>query len=263
MLEAIAREGLLPFKYIVADCLYGNSPTFLNAVDACVGITALVAIPSETRCWIQRPRTEEKSSRYKGAAHTKRVVGEPVSAPSTVAMLAAHLPASSWYRRQVSEGTKGPMEYAFARQRVTLCKDGLPERTVWLVVKRTVGAEPSYAYAISNAPASTPLSTFVWLSGLRWAVEQCFEESKTELGMDHYEVRKYTGWHHQMLMTMLAHFFLWHLKLRLGEKSACVDGIATADVVRRRVTAADSDGGCRARAGRVDPAAQPQGLPCT
>jgi SRSO17 transposase len=243
MLEAIAREGLLPFKYIVADCLYGNSPTFLDAVDACVGITALVAIPSETRCWLQRPRTEEKSYRYRGAAHTKWVVGEPVSAPSTVATLAAHLPASSWYRRQVSEGTKGPIEYEFARQRVTLCKDGLPERTVWLVIKRTLSAEPAYAYAISNAPASTPLRTFVWLSGLRWAVEQCFEDSKTELGMDHYEVRKYTGWHHQMLMTMLAHFFLWHLKLRLGKKSPRVDGLAAADVVRRRVTATGSDRG--------------------
>ena len=46
---------------------------------------------------------------------------------------------------------------------MTLCKEGLPDRTVWLVIKRTLGAAPSYAYAISNAPASTPLSTFVWL----------------------------------------------------------------------------------------------------
>jgi SRSO17 transposase len=53
---------------------------------------------------------------------------------------------------------------------------------------------------------STPWRTFVWLSGVRWAIEQCFEEGKTELGMDHYEVRKYTGWHHHMLTTMLAHF---------------------------------------------------------
>ena len=112
-------------------------------------------------------------------------MAEPESTPSMVATVAASLPASSWYRRQVSEGTKGPITYEFARQRVTLCKDGLPDRTVWLVIKRTVGAEPSYAYAISHAPASTPLRTFVWLSGLRWAVEQCFEEGKTELGMDH------------------------------------------------------------------------------
>lgn len=243
MLQAIAQEGLLPFKYIVADCLYGNSPTFLDAIDACVGITALVAIPSETRCWLQRPQTEEKRYRYKGEARSKRMVVAPDSAPSMVATLATRLPASSWYRRQVSEGTKGPIEYEFARQRVTLCKDGLPERTVWLVIKRTLGAEPSYAYAISNAPASTPLRTFVWLSGLRWAVEQCFEESKTELGMDHYEVRKYAGWHHHMLMTMLAHFFLWHLKLRLGKKSPRIDGLAAADVVGRRITATGSDRG--------------------
>ena len=45
MLQAIAQEGLLPFKYVVADCLYGNSPDFLDAVDACVGVTTFVAIP--------------------------------------------------------------------------------------------------------------------------------------------------------------------------------------------------------------------------
>jgi len=126
--------------------------------------------------------------------------------------------------------------YEFARQRVTLCKDGLPERTLWLVIKRTVGAEPAYAYYSSNAPASTPWRTFVWLSGLRWAVEQCFEEGKTELGMAHYEVRKYPGWHHHMLTTMLAHFFLWHLKLRLGKKSPGADGVTTAAASRSGIT---------------------------
>src|SRR5215813_13996637 len=238
MLQAITHEGLLPFKYLVADCLYGNSPDFLDALDACVGVTAFVAIPSETRCWFQRPPTAEHTYRYKGKAHAKRVVVDTAPDACTVAAVAAHLPASKWYRRTVSEGTKGPIEYAFARQRVTLCKEGLPERTVWLVIKRTVGTTPVYSYYISNAPVSTPWRTFVWLSGVRWAIEQCFEEGKTELGMDHYEVRKYPGWHHHMLTTMLAHFFLWHLKLRLGKKSPGTDGVATADVVGRRVTAA-------------------------
>jgi SRSO17 transposase len=257
MLEAIAHEGLLPFKYIVADCLYGNSPTFLDAIDACVGSTAFVAIPSETRCWLQRPRTADKRYRYKGEVRAKRVVVAPDSAPSMVATVAASLPASSWYRRKVSEGTKGPIVYEFARQRVTLCKEGLPDRTVWLVIKRTLGAAPSYAYAISNAPASTPLSTFVWLSGLRWAVEQCFAEGKTELGMDHYEVRKYAGWHHHMLTTMLAHFFLWHLKLHVGEKSASSHRVAGTDPVGSRLTPADVYGRRRAGVHRVGAAAQP------
>src|SRR5882724_5207372 len=232
MLHALTQEGLLPFKYVVADCLYCNSPDFLDAVDACVGVTALVAISSETRCWLQRPQTADRGYTYKGEARSKRVVVGPEHAPRTVAALAAHLPASCWYQRKVSEGTKGPIVYAFARQRVTLCKEGLPERTVWLVIKRTLGADPVYSYAISNAPASTPLRTLVWLSGVRWAIEQCFEEGKTELGMAQYEVRKYTGWHHHMLLTMLAHFFLWHLKGRLGEKSTSADGVAAPPVIR-------------------------------
>jgi SRSO17 transposase len=229
MLQAIAHEGLLPFKYVVADCLYGQSPDFLDAVDACVGITTFVAIAADTRCWLQRPRTAQQPYRYKGEERSKRVVVAPAQDACTVATLATQVPASRWYQRTVSEGTKGPLAYAFARQRVTLCKDGLPERTVWLVIKRTLGAEPTYSYYISNAPASTSLGTFVWLSGLRWAIEQCFEEGKTELGMAHYEVRKYPGWHHHMLTTMLAHFLLWRLKLRLGKKSSGADGVPATD----------------------------------
>jgi len=238
MLQSIRQEGILPFRYIVADSVYGNSPDFLAALDVCVGTTALVALSSETRCWPQRPTTQEKAYRYKGEERAQRQLLPTALPPQSVAALAATLPAWQWYRRTVSEGTKGPIAYDFARHRVTLCKDGLPERTVWLVIKRTRGPEPTYAYAISNAPASTPFRTLVWLSGIRWAVEQCFEEGKTELGMAHYEVRKYAGWQHHMLLTMLAHFFLWHLKGRLGKKSASADGVAAPPVIRSRVTPA-------------------------
>lgn len=241
MLQVIAHEGLLPFKYLVADCLYGNSPDFWDAVEACVGVTAFVATSAETRCWLHRPLTMDTTYTYKGEVRAKRRVVAADPSPCTVATVAARLPASSWYQRTVSEGTKGPITYAFARQRVTLCKEGLPARSVWLVIKRTLGAAPTYAYYLSNAPGSTPLRTFVWLSGLRWAVEQCFEEGKTELGMAHYEVRKYPGWHHHMLMTMLAHFFLWHLKIRLGKKSARADGIAAAEIIGRRLALAYRD----------------------
>jgi SRSO17 transposase len=113
--------------------------------------------------------------------------------------------------RKVSQGAKGPIEYEFTKRQVTLCGHGLPTETVWLVIKRTAGAPPSYGGYISNAPGRTRLPLFVWLSGLRWAIEQGFEEATTELGMDQYEVRKYPGWHHHLLTTMLAHFFLWHL----------------------------------------------------
>jgi hypothetical protein len=162
---------------------------------------------------------------------SKRVLAPSAEAALTVQALAQSLSPHAWYRRKVSEGTKGAIEYEFARKRVTLCKDGLPDRTVWLVIKRSLGANPSYWYSISNAPESAPLRLFVWLSGMRWAIEQSFEETKTELGMDHYEVRQYSGWHHHMLTCMLAHFFLWHLKIRLGKKSTGTHGIAGTDLI--------------------------------
>jgi SRSO17 transposase len=96
MLQALTQAGLLPFQYLVADCLYGNSPAFLNAVDACVGVTACVAIPAETRCWLQRPRTEAKTYTDKGDVRSKQVVVAATDAPCSVAVLAARLPASSW-----------------------------------------------------------------------------------------------------------------------------------------------------------------------
>jgi SRSO17 transposase len=239
MLRIIRNEGRLPFKYIVADCLYGNSPDFLEALDTCVGVTSLMSIPADTRGWLQRPSTLDKTYTYKGQVRTKRVLAPLAESALTVDALAQRLSPSSWYRRTVSEGTKGPIAYAFARKRVTLGKEGLPERTVWLVIKRTLGASPTYAYYISNAPESTPLRLFVWLSGIRWAIEQCFEETKTELGMAHYEVRTYRGWQHHMLTTILAHFFLWHLKIRLGKKSPRADGVTATDLAGSGVAAAN------------------------
>jgi SRSO17 transposase len=225
MLRALRDEGVLPFTYVVADCLYGNSPEFLAAVDEAVGTIFFVSIPADTRCWLPSPVMATKQYRYKGEKRTKRVVAATAKEPVTVETVAKSLHDGFWYQRNVSEGTKGPIQYEFTKRQVTLCRDGLPARTVWLVMKRTRGENPSYWYSISNAPLSARLPLFVWLSGLRWAIEQCFEETKTDLGMDQYEVRKYPGWHHHMLSTMLAHFFLWHLHIRLGKKSTCYYGV--------------------------------------
>lgn len=212
MVRALSEAGQVPFRYVVVDGLDGNIPDLLDAMATCVGITAVVAIAGDTRCWLHAPETEDKTYRYKGTVRSKRVVVASAPAPSSVAALAASLPASSWYRRQVSDRTQGPMEYEFARTRITLCQDGLPGRAVWLIIRRTLGPKPWSVYFISNAPASTPLSRLVALSGMGGTVSQCVAEGNTELGMSHYEVRKYPGWHHHMLTTMLAHFFLWRLK---------------------------------------------------
>lgn len=219
MLEKIVREGVIPFRYLAADTIYGSSPEFLDAVEKVPGVTYLVSLPRDTLCWLQEPATLEKAYRYGGKQRTKRILAEIEKKPVTFEKIAKGTNDYFWYRCTVSEGTKGPLIYEFMKRRVVLAKDGQSDRTVWLIVRRTIGAGATYSYFISNAGRSARLKTFVWLSGVRWAIEQCFEESKSDLGMDHYELRKFPGWRHHMLTCMLAHFFLWHMRIRLGEKS--------------------------------------------
>jgi len=220
MLNALGNEDVLPFKYVLADSLYGVSPEFISAVEALPGKTYFVSVPKDTLCWLKRPMTITKEYRWGGKKRTKTVLAAPDSKPLAVEDLAKNMNDYFWYRRKVSEGTKGPIVYEFTRRQVILSAAGLPKKAVWLLIRRTLGDDPQYSYFISNAMASTRLNTLVWLSGLRWAIEQCFHETKTELGMDHYEVRKFPGWHHHIITCMLAHFFLWHLKIRIGKKSA-------------------------------------------
>jgi SRSO17 transposase len=226
LLKEVTEGGQIPFRFIVADSTYGNSPDFIDAVDGLTGRTYLVSMPDDTFCWLKRPLVVKKEYRFKGEIRSKFLLKDPEKDPVSFETIARNLNTYFWYRRKVSEGTKGPIEYEFTKRRVVLSRAGLPAREVWLIVRRTLDASPTYSYFISNAGLSARLKLFVWLSGMRWAIEQCFEETKTELGMGHYEVRTFPGWIHHMMTCMLAHFFLWHIKLRLGKKSASHYSIA-------------------------------------
>ena len=225
MLRNLSGEKLIPFKYVLADSIYA-SPEFIEAAESIVGVAYFIQVPENTPCWLQNPLTVEKKYNYRGQDRAKKVLSDKAKKPISVKALANSINDFFWYRRKVSEGTKGPIEYEFTKRRVVLSHHGLPKKTVWLVIRRTLNKDPEYSFYISNAPLSTRLKIFVWLSGLRWSIEQCFEETKTELGMDQYEVRKFPGWNHHILTCMLAHYFLWHLKIRLGKKSTSYYAIA-------------------------------------
>jgi SRSO17 transposase len=226
MLIEIAEQKQLPFRYVLADSVYATNPEFIAAVDSLVGVIYMVQAPEDTLCWPKHPGTVAKTYKYRGQQRTKKVLVDSAKDPIPIKTLAAGINNFFWYRRKVSEGSKGPIEYEFTKKRIVLSHQGLPQKTVWLLIRRTMDKEPRYSFFISNAPASTRLETLVWLSGLRWSIEQCFAETKTELGMDQYEVRKFPGWHHHILTCMLAHYFLWHLKIRLGKKSTCYYAVA-------------------------------------
>lgn len=221
ILREIREENQIRFKYVVGDSIYGQSPEFIEDIEKDSRCIYFVGVSNDTKCWTDQPITVEHTYRYGGEEKTKTIVDKTEQKPVSVGILAANMNEYFWYRRTIGEGAKGPVVYDFARLQVVLSKNGMPGKKVWLIIRRSLAKEPEYSFFTSNAAADTPLKTFVWLSGMRWPIEQSFEEAKTELGMDHYEVRKYPGWNHHMLTCMLGHFFLWHLKIKLGKKSTC------------------------------------------
>jgi hypothetical protein len=90
-----------------------------------------------------------------------------------------------------------------------------------LVIRHPVGknATTPWKYYRCNAPKSTPVKTLARLTAWRWPVETTIEECKGELGLDHYEVRGWTGWHHHTTMTMLSHHFLVKLRVEMGAEA--------------------------------------------
>ena len=95
-----------------------------------------------------------------------------------------------------------------------------------LVVLRTIDREPQAWYTLSNAPAAVPLGRVVGVHGRRHGVEELLQAGKGEVGLGHYEVRSWVGWHHHMTLSLLALWFLILEKGRLGKKNPGPDGAA-------------------------------------
>jgi SRSO17 transposase len=123
--------------------------------------------------------------------------------------IADELEPGQWQRITVGDGSKGPREFDWAR--VELDKPEQDGWQRWLVVRRSTvsGEKPAeLAYVLVFAPSGTTLAEMATAVGTRWTVEQCFEEGKGEVGLDHYEVRSGPGWYRHITLCMLAHAFL-------------------------------------------------------
>ena len=77
----------------------------------------------------------------------------------------------------------------------------------WLLMRRSLTDPLQKAYYFVFAPPGTTLQEMVKAIGARWHIEEDFETAK-DLGLDHYEVRSYTGWYRHITLVMLAHAFL-------------------------------------------------------
>ncbi|MDP2647179.1 MAG: IS701 family transposase, partial [Desulfobacterales bacterium] len=136
MLNAIVSEKILPFKYILADTIYGESPDFINTVETLPDTTYFVSVSKDTLCWLKRPMTVVKQYKWGGEIKSKTILSDKNQNPMTIEDLAKNINSYFWYRREVSEGTKGPIVYEFTRRRIILAASGLPQREVTLLIRR-------------------------------------------------------------------------------------------------------------------------------
>ena len=201
---------------MVADEAFGGNPGFLDGV-AGLGLWYFAEVPHTTRVWEAAPGHPHPAVAWTRTPPAAERLVEGAPEARTVLEVAVALPMEAWTRQTIKEGSQGPMVAEFAARRVVAVRDALPGPDVWLVLRRHLETGELKTY-LCNAPVDTALETLVRMSGMRWPIETCFEDSKQLLGMGDYEVRSWTGWHHHMTLVILAHFFVVRMSLRLKKK---------------------------------------------
>ncbi len=103
--------------------------------------------------------------------------------------------------------------------------DGLPGERLHLVVARNVLEPAEIKFFVSNAPPGTTAGTLLLVAFLRWRMEQCFEDDKSEIGLDQYESHRYLGLKRCLILSVVSCLFLARVRQRWVEKKSRADGL--------------------------------------
>jgi SRSO17 transposase len=176
-----ALDAGVPASWVTADEVYGQDPVL--------------------RVWLEGRRMAHvlaiKSSEL-------LAVGDG-PAKLSAAQLAAAVPAEHWVGASAGQGAKGRRLYDWTRIQLPPPAELGWQR--WLLVRRS-RRDGELAFYACFGPASTSLVGLVRVAGSRWAIEDGFQQAKNEVGLDHYEVRRWPGWHRHITLALLAHAFL-------------------------------------------------------
>jgi SRSO17 transposase len=118
--------------------------------------------------------------------------------------LSAAVVEPEWTRLSAGAGAKGPRRYDWVRIPIRPASE--PGR-YWLLVRRRL-TDGELAHYLCFCPPEATLAELVAVAGARWAIEESFESGKGEVGLDHYQVRRYDAWYRHITLACLAHAFL-------------------------------------------------------
>ena len=195
--RAIATD--VPFSWVAADAVYGVGDVEQALRRACKGYVLGV-----------------KSDHHFGSWGTK----PPVA--GTAAEIARNLEPCAWQRLSAGEGTKGARLHDWAYLELAdLDADEYDETKsgLWtrgLLIRRNI-ADGDMAFFTTWCPAGTAIESLVSVEGHRWAIEDSFETTKNELGLDHNETRSWHGWHRHVSLVMLAFAMMATIRHRAND----------------------------------------------
>jgi SRSO17 transposase len=228
------------------DELYGRGREFLDGVSA-LGQNFVGEIPCDFTGWLQEPRvlrhpTPQESHHGGRKRRYPRLSGKALPA-CEVQNLVTYSPAfrkQKWQKFRIKDGEKGPIiwEVKHATFYRKHSPHGLPGPAHTLIVARNVLNPEEIKYFLSNFVIdgqTVTLEWLLWVAFSRWPIERCFEMAKTELGMDHFEMRSWRGIHRHLYLTQVSQLFCARVHQQLREKKR-----ATEPVPDRRT---DSPGG--------------------
>ena len=193
MLERALESGV-PFGWVAGDEVYGsdrNLRLWLERVDA----PHVLAIKRNEKLWA----LTEKGPRQVRADRLASQVGE-----------------LDWVRCSAGDGAKGPRVYDWAAVDIRPLRE--PGRGYWLLARRSLADPGELAYYVCYGPAGTTLEELARVAGIRWAIEECFEEAKEQVGLDQYEVRRWDGWYRHITLAMLAQAYVTLIRHQATEQ---------------------------------------------
>jgi len=224
-LELVQRscaEGV-PLRWITADEFYGRAGEFRDGV-AAAGLSYVVEIPSNLSGWTRAPQVEPIGAMLPSGHVLKRGrVLEGEKAARQVSKL-WHRGGPSWQLYRVKDTQKGLVVWEVRATPFFPNREGVPGEELQLLVAREV-LTGEVKYFLAHAPESTPISEILCVAFSRWHIERLFEDSKGEVGLDHFEVRKYRSLRRHLALTQLSFGFLADQTSRLREKKLVVESV--------------------------------------
>lgn len=192
MLSRAHQDGL-PLGVVLADAGYGSSSGFRLGVHR-LGLPYSVGVVSTSKVF----EVHEVVNRGGHAIDLRT--------------LATKLDKKGKFQRFTwRTGSRGEFSARFAMRRVTPCAEQgheLDERsTVWLLIEWRDGEADPANYYFSSLPEDTSLDSLVAITTQRWRTERAYQDLKGELGLDHYEGRKFRGWHHHISVVLCCYAF--------------------------------------------------------